>query len=67
MKQITNKTLKMQQIEDKKGELIEEILRIMFVDENKTIKQIMEELDITYVTTLKWLKQAGIYSRKLNI
>lgn len=67
MKHIENKTKRMLEIEEEKGECIEEILRSMFVDENKSIDTITKELRLSYVTTIKWLKQAGIYSRRLNI
>ena len=67
MKKIINKSKKMKEIEKIKGECVEEILRSMFVDENKSIDTITKELKLSYVTTIKWLKQAGIYSRRLNI
>ena len=46
---------------------IEEILRIKYVDENKSLAQISKEINVSYATIWKWLSQAGIYSRKLNI
>jgi len=67
MKRIIKKTKKMKEIEKVKGECIEEILRSMFVDQNKSIIDITNELDLSYATTISWLKQAGIYSRRLNI
>lgn len=54
-------------IEREKGVKIEELLRVMFVDENKTTENIAKELSISYVTAFKWLKLAGIYSRKLKL
>jgi transposase len=57
----------MQQIEQREGECIEEILRRKYVDENKLITLIAKELQISYVTTYKWLNLAGIHSRKLNL
>lgn len=51
----------------KGGEDIEEILRRMFVDENKPTETIAKELSISYVTAFKWLRKAGIHSRKLDI
>ena len=66
MKEIHNKNTKMKNIETNGGMNIEEILRVKFVDENKKVKQISKELNISYVTTIRWLKLAGIYSRKLN-
>lgn len=67
MKTIPNKTSSMQQIEQRFGIPIEELLRIKFVDENKPHSQIANELNIAYVTVIFWLKQAGIYSRKLRL
>lgn len=67
MKKITNKSKKMLGIEEEKGECIEEVLRSMFVDENKSIIDITNKLNLSYATTISWLKQAGIYSRRLNI
>ena len=66
MKIIHNKTKLMLDIENKKQQNIEELLRMMYVDQNMNIYDICEELDISYVTALKWLKQAGIYSRMLS-
>ncbi len=63
MKNISNKTKKMLEIEKREGEKIEEILRIKYVDEKKSINQICKELRISYVTLFKWLEKAGIYSR----
>lgn len=57
----------MLQIEQEKGENIEEVLRRMFVDENRPTENIAKELSISYVTAFKWLEKAGIYSRKLDI
>lgn len=67
MKKINKKSDTMKSIEDKWNMEIEEILRQLFVDEDKTNQQMLDELSISYVTLFKWLKRAGIYSRKLNI
>lgn len=67
MKQIVNKSKKMLEIEHNKGVMIEEELRRMYVDESKSIEEIQTLLSISYVTVLKWLGQAGIYSKKLDI
>lgn len=67
MKEITNKTGKMIDIETKTGEKIEETLRRLFVDENKSQIEIANELSISYVSVIKWLHLAGVRSRKLNI
>lgn len=65
MKLIFNKTPSMLNCENKFNKPIEDILRIMFVDENKSHAQIASELGISYPTLITWLKLAGIYSRKL--
>lgn len=67
MKKIHNKNAKMKSIENREGVDIEELLRIKFVDENKSIQNITDELQISYVTTIRWLKLAGIYSRMLKL
>jgi hypothetical protein len=54
-------------VESIQNKPIEEVLRIKFVDENKSIQQIGAELGTSYVTTLIWLKEAGIYGRKINL
>lgn len=67
VKEINRKTEKMREIETKTKERIEETLRRLFVDENKSHMEIAKELSVSYVTVVKWLQLAGIHSRKLNI
>lgn len=67
MKRILNKTTAMKQIETKRGEDIEEVLRTLFVDEHLSQIEIAKQLNLSYVTVIKWLKLAGVYSRKLNV
>lgn len=67
MKKINKKNAKMKAIENREGVGVEELLRIKFVDENKSIQNIANELQISYVTTIRWLKLAGIYSRMLKV
>lgn len=67
MKDIPRKTKLMKKIENKEGEKLEEVLRRKFVDEGKTIPKIADDLQITYKTSVYWLKKAGVYSRKLKI
>lgn len=57
----------MKLIELNRREMIEETLRRLFVDENMTQKQIALELGISYVSVIKWLDLAGIYSRRLTV
>jgi transposase-like protein len=67
VKEIKEKTNKMKLIELERGVKLEEILRQLYVDEHKSIENIAKNLNISYVTVIKWLKLAGIYSRKLDI
>jgi transposase-like protein len=67
MKIIPVKTTSMKQIETNTGEDIEETLRRLFVDENLSQMDIANQLHVSYVTVVKWLRQAGIRSRKLNV
>ena len=53
--------------EQRIGEPLEEALRRKFVDENKPIKTIADELGSSYDATIKWLKLSGVYSRRLRI
>ena len=66
MKKIQCKSDKMLFVENKTNENIEELLRKMYVDQNMDIYAMCQELGISYVTTLRWLEKAGIYSRRLN-
>jgi hypothetical protein len=65
MRKIQRKTDRMLEIEKQFGEPIEELLRRLFVDENKNLYDMASELGVAYRNILKWLKLAGIYSRKL--
>jgi hypothetical protein len=67
MKEISRKNAHMLRIEDEYGERIEEILRKMYVDEHKLAKDIASTLRISYLTTVRWLKRAGVYSRRINL
>jgi DNA invertase Pin-like site-specific DNA recombinase len=57
----------MKRIETNQGCEIEEILRRLFVDENKTHKQIAQELSISHLTLIRWLKKAGIRHRRIDL
>lgn len=63
MKQIENKTISMKYIEHIKGVTIEELLHQMYIEEEKSIRDISKELGIHYHTVNNWLKQAGISTR----
>jgi len=67
MKKIPHKTTRMQEVETLFNLPLEELLRKMYVDENKTPQVICQELNIAYATLLKWLHLAGIYSRRLKL
>jgi DNA-binding transcriptional regulator LsrR (DeoR family) len=67
MKRIATKNQLMKRIETNQGEVMEEILRRLFVDEHKTQKQIASELHISYLTVIRWLHKAGIRSRRIKL
>ena len=67
MKEILKKTRLMKTIEQKHGIPINELIRKLYVDDNLSINQILQTLKISYATLFKWLKQAGVYSRRLKL
>ena len=67
MKVIEKKTSKMKFIEDKFGVPLEELLRCLYVDQNKSFKQMEKELGLNQTLIIAWLKKAGIYSRRLKL
>lgn len=66
MKEIKNKTPLMLKVENKYNVKLEELLRIMHVEQNMHTLEMCKELQISNVTLLDWLKKAGIYSRRLT-
>jgi predicted HTH domain antitoxin len=67
MKSFTKKNTLIQQIEQKHGEEIEEILRRLFVDEDMSVMGMAQYLGISYVTCQQWLKHAGIRHRRVHL
>lgn len=67
MKKIQDKTPAMLRIEEEFGKPIEEILRHMYVDDRLNHVQMIARLGISYPTLIKWLKLAGVRSRRLNV
>lgn len=67
MKTIESKTDTMKLTETKLGGELEEILRYLYVDKNMPVHDMCKVLGTSYVTTLKWLKLAGVYSRKIKV
>jgi len=67
MKEIMTKTHAMKQIETELGGDIEEVLRVLYVDQHLSAHIISDKLGISYVTTLKWLRLSGIRSRRLRV
>jgi DNA invertase Pin-like site-specific DNA recombinase len=67
VKMIPSKNTTMKRIETNQGCEIEEILRRLFVDEHYTQKQIAQELSISYLTVIRWLKKAGIRHRRIDL
>lgn len=60
------KTKHMLEIENKHGEKLEELIRRLYVDEKLSTLQMAERIGISYVTVIKWVKLAGVYSRRLE-
>lgn len=67
MKSINSKTSKMLEVEQRLDETVEELLRRFYVDENKSVHEIAIIIGVSYAIAHKWLKLAGIYSRRLNL
>ena len=63
MKEIENKNIYMRYIEMEKGVPIEELLHTLYIEEQRSIREIAEILDIHYHTVNKWLKLAKINVR----
>lgn len=63
MKMLKNKSLLMKWIEMEKGVQIEELLRTLYIDEEKSIREIAKELGVHYNTVNSWLKKIEIEIR----
>lgn len=63
MKEIKNKNIYMRYIEMEKGAPIEELLHTLYIEEQRSIREIGEILGIHYHTVNKWLKLAKINVR----
>lgn len=66
MKKIKDKTNTMKRLEVQYGTSIEELLRRLYIDEEKTIDEISKELILAPATVFDWLKLAGIRTRKMK-
>jgi transposase len=67
VKNIQHKTTLMKTIQQNKGVEIEELLRRLFVDENKQIQEIARELNISYPIVINWLSLSGVRHRKIDM
>lgn len=69
MKQIENKANNRHiiELEQTLGEPLEHVLRRMYVDDNTPTHTIAQTLGVSYLTVVRWLAKAGIYTRKLPI
>lgn len=67
MKHIPIKTKRMLEVEEEYHEPIEELLRRLYVDEDKTLTEISEEIRVSYRIILQWVLLAGIYSKNLKV
>lgn len=68
MKQIQNKTNTMKRIEQiyGGGDILEELLRKLYVEQELTIEEIANKLCLSTGTVYKWLKLADITTRKMK-
>lgn len=57
----------MQTIESNQGVEIEELLRRLFVDENLSIEEIGKRLQLSYPHVIRWLRLAGVRSRRITL
>lgn len=67
MKQIMNKSKRILEVEKNLHSDIESILWELYVKQNLPLHEIAQHLGITYKILLKWLDEAGLHSRKLNL
>lgn len=69
MRMIKNKerNTHIMKIEHTLGEPIEPVLRKLYVDEHTPTHVIAQKLGVSYLTVVRWLAKAGIYSRKLPL
>lgn len=63
MKNLDNKTIAMRYIEITHEKKIEDILHQMYIVEEKSIREIADELGVHYHTVNAWLKDLGISMR----
>lgn len=68
MKIIKNKTNTMKRIERiyGDGDILEELLRKLYVEQELTIEEIANKLCLSTGTVYKWLKLADITTRKMK-
>ena len=67
MKRIERKNNLMKAIEQTHGGDIEEIMRVLYVEHEMTIYELAQHLNISYLTAQRWLKRAGIYSKRIAL
>ena len=63
MRELEDKTILMKYIELEYGKDLEEILREKYIDQEKPIRMIAEELGVHYHTVNSWLDKVGIKAR----
>lgn len=63
MKELDNKTIAMRYIELTHERKIEDILHEMYIIQEKSIREIADELGVHYHTVNAWLKDLGISMR----
>ena len=63
MRELEDKTILMKYIELEYGKDLEEILREKYIDQEKPIRMIAEELGVHHHTVNSWLDKVGIKAR----
>ena len=63
---MSRKTYYMKLVEARTGEPIEQLLRRLYVDEDKTLEQVSAELGVPLSTVARWIRRFGIPRRRLG-
>lgn len=63
MKYLEKKTLLMKWIEEKEGVSLEELLRKLYIDDEKSIREVANEIGVHFNTVSSWLKKMEIETR----
>jgi len=67
MRNIEDKTSQMTALESHYGIEIEELLRWMYVDQEYTLTEMADYLNLQRKTVQRWMELAGIHRRKVEL